>query len=161
MSSQPRIPPEAGALLNARRILVPCDGSAIAYSALSLACDVAQRNKGRVYAVHVIVVKRALPLDAEMVVETRRGNEILERAEEIATATGLKIETELLQARDTGTSIVDEADNLGVDAIFLGLELKERIGEPTVGTKIDHLLREAKCQVWIFRDTLSPDGTGP
>ncbi len=161
MPTPPRIPADAGALLGPHRILVPCDGSSIAYSALSLACDVAKRNKGQVYAVHVIVVKRSLPLDAEMVEETRRGNAILERAEQIAAALGQPIETELLQARDTGTSIVDEAQNLGVDAIFLGLELKERLGEPTVGTKIDHLLREASCQVWIFRDTLPDEGGKP
>src|SRR5437762_2457142 len=151
-----RLPPEAGSLLNVRRILVPCDGSDTAYAALALACDVAHRNKGQVYACHVIVVKRALPLDADMVPETRRGNEVLSHAEEIGNALGQSVETELLQARDASSSIVDEADNLGVDAIFLGLELKERIGEPTVGAKIDHLLREAKCQVWIFRDTLAP-----
>ncbi|MHB8578084.1 MAG: universal stress protein [Dehalococcoidia bacterium] len=155
-----RLPPEAGALLNARRILVPCDGSEIAFSALALACDVAHRNKGRVYACHVIVVKRSLPLDADMVQETTRANGILARAEAIGSALEQPVETELLQARDAGTSIVDEADNLGADAIFLGLELKERLGEPTVGAKIDHLLREAKCQVWIFRDTLRDGNAG-
>jgi nucleotide-binding universal stress UspA family protein len=153
-------PPPAGtgALLSVRRILVPCDGSDIAYAALALACDVAKQNRGEVFAVHVIVVRRALPLDAEMTPETDRGNAILTRAEEIGAALGQTVQTELLQARDAGSSIVDEAANLGVDAIFLGLELKERIGEPTVGSKIDHLLREAQCQVWIFRDTLAPDG---
>jgi len=137
--------------------LVPCDGSEVAFSALALACDIAHRNGGSVYAVHVIVVRRSLAIDDPMVVESKRGNAILARAEAIGQAMGQKIETELLQARDAGSSIVDEADNLAVDAIFLGLELKERIGEPTVGAKIDHLLREAQCQVWIFRDTLAEE----
>src|SRR3954465_8311504 len=110
-----------GALLNARRILVPCDGSEVAFAALALACDVAKRNDGQVYACHVIVVKRSLPLDAEMGPETSRGNAILTRAEQIGEAIGTSVQTELLQARDAGTSIVDEAANLGVDAIFLGL----------------------------------------
>jgi nucleotide-binding universal stress UspA family protein len=151
------LPAGAGALLDLHRILVPCDGSEIAFGALALACDVAKRNHGQVYAVHVIVVKRSLPLDAEMAPETSRGNTILTRSEEIGETLGVSVQTELLQARDAGTSIVDEAANLGVDAIFLGLELKERIGEPTVGSKIDHLLREAQCQVWIFRDTLAAE----
>lgn len=154
-----QLPPDAGVLVNIRDILVPCDGSAISYSALALACDVAHRNKGQVYAVHVIVVKRSLPLDADMVAETRRGNDILEKAEQIGAASGQLVQTELLQARDTGTSIADEAGNLGVDAIFIGLELKERIAEPTVGVKIDHLLQQARCQVWIFRDAMPADGS--
>jgi len=147
-------PADAAALLNVRRILVPCDGSQIAFAALALACDVAGRNQGEVFVCHVIVVKRALPIDDPMVAASQRGNAILARAEEIGKSLGQKVETELLQARDAGTSIVDEAENLQVDAIFLGLELKERIGEPTVGAKIEHLLLQARCQVWIFRDTL-------
>lgn len=155
-----QLPPDAGALMNVRNILVPCDGSVICFSALAQACDIAHRNKGKVYAVHVIVVKRSLPLDADMVAETRRGNDILEKAEQIGAATNQVVETELLQARDAGNSIVDEATNLGVDAIFVGLELKERIGEPTVGAKIDLLVRQARCQVWIFRDALPDSDPG-
>ena len=129
----PQIPANAGALMGPSRILVPCDGSDIAFSALALACDVARRNKGRVYAAHVIVVRRSLPLDAELGPETRRGNEILARAEAIGSQMEASVETELIQARDAAASIVDEANNLGVEAIFLGLELKDRIGEPTIG----------------------------
>jgi len=150
-----QLPAGVDALLSVQRILVPCDGSEVAFAALSLACDVAKRNGGRVNAVHVISVKRSLPLDAEMVPESRRGNGILALAEQIGSAAGVSIQSELLQARDTGAAIVDEAGHLGVDAIFIGLELKERIGEPTVGAKIDYLLRHAECQVWIFRDTLN------
>jgi nucleotide-binding universal stress UspA family protein len=152
------LPAEVQSLLSVRRILVPCDGSEVAFAALALACDVAKRNGGQVYAVHVIIVRRSLPLDAEMGPETARGNSILARAESIGKQLGIDVQSELLQARDAGTSIVDEAADLDVDAIFLGLELKERIGEPTVGSKIDHLLREAQCQVWIFRDTLAREG---
>jgi len=153
------LPLGVGNLLQVRSILVPCDGSEVAFAALALACDAARRNRGQVYAVHVIVVRRSLPLDAEMGPETSRGNAILSRAEAIGGSLGQLVQTELLQARDAGSSIVDEAANLSVDAIFLGLELKNRIGEPTVGAKIDHLLREAHCQVWIFRDTLTGDST--
>ncbi|HLZ69745.1 MAG TPA: universal stress protein [Dehalococcoidia bacterium] len=156
MPAQPL--PGTDALLHPRRMLVPCDGSEVAFSALALACDIANRTGGQVFAVHVIVVRRSLPIDDPMVAESKRGNEILTRAEEIGKAMGQNVETELLQARDAGNSIIDEAENLAVDAIFLGLELKERIGEPTVGAKIDHLLREAPCQVWIFRDTLANEG---
>src|SRR5579884_1339102 len=114
------LPAEVQSLLSVRRILVPCDGSEVAFAALALACDVAKRNGGQVYAVHVIIVRRSLPLDAEMGPETARGNSIGKQL-------GIDVQSELLQARDAGTSIVDEAADLDVDAIFLGLELKERI----------------------------------
>src|SRR5579884_1484041 len=103
------LPAEVQSLLSVRRILVPCDGSEVAFAALALACDVAKRNGGQVYAVHVIIVRRSLPLDAEMGPETARGNSILARAESIGKQLGIDVQSELLQARDAGTSIVDEA----------------------------------------------------
>jgi len=43
-------------------------------SALALACDIAHRNGGSVFAVHVIVVRRQLPIDDPMVPESKRND---------------------------------------------------------------------------------------
>ena len=40
-------------------------------AAVVLACSIAKKNKGKVFAVHVIEVKRSLPLDAELVILRR------------------------------------------------------------------------------------------
>ncbi|GAG52147.1 unnamed protein product, partial [marine sediment metagenome] len=67
--------------IKVKEILVPVDGSQAGLEALALACLLARRNKGRVYAVYVIEVARTLPLDADLSPEAREGEEVLARAE--------------------------------------------------------------------------------
>src|SRR3990172_8128181 len=85
-----------------RSILVPVDGSPASMDAVTLACSIAKKNKGKVYAVHVIEVKRSLPLDAELSEDAANGEDVLIRAERIASDADFKIEGELLQAREAG-----------------------------------------------------------
>ena len=134
-----------------KEILVPVDGSQASMDALALACLLAKRNKGSVYAVYVVEVARTLPLDAELSPEAKEGEEILARAERVAESLDLEITGELLQARDAGHAIVDEAIERGVDGIFAGIEYRRPLGEFQLGTTSQYILRNAPCQVIIFR----------
>ncbi len=139
------------ALIDSREFLVPCDGSAASYEALVQAVNVAKRNKGHVFVVHVIEVKRTLPLDAEMIDEAQRGEEILSEAERLAEEFEFQIEGELLQAREAGHAIVDEALERRVETIVLGTEYKRPLGEFQMGRTTQYVLKHAPCQVWVFR----------
>jgi nucleotide-binding universal stress UspA family protein len=139
------------ALLDVKNILVPSDGSIASYEALAQAITVAKRNKGHVTVVHVIEVKRTLPLDAEMIEEAQRGEEILTEAERLAEEMDFTIEGELLQAREAGHAIVDEAMERRVDAIVLGTEYKRPLGEFQLSRTTQYVLKHAPCQVWVFR----------
>ena len=55
-----------------KKILVPVVGSDADEEAMKLACRLAKKDKGKVWAVSVVAVKRALPLDAEIDSEIRR-----------------------------------------------------------------------------------------
>ena len=101
--------------------LVPVDGSDAAYSALAMACDVARRRKAKVVALHVIEVPRSLPLEADLAPEAAHGEEILTRAETIADEHDIQLEGALVQARDAGQALVDEAADAEADAIVVGL----------------------------------------
>ena len=138
-------------LLDARQFLVPCDGSLASYEALALACTEAKRNKGRVFVVHVIEVKRTLPLDADMMSEAHRGEAILTEAERIGDELDVRIEGELLQAREAGHAIVDEAIERGIDVIVIGAEYTRPFGEYQVSRTVQFVMKNAPCQVWIFR----------
>ena len=144
-------PTDLRALLDARQFLVPCDGSSAAYQALALACTEAKRNRGRVFVVHVIEVKRTLPLDAEMVPEAQRGEEILTEAEHIGDDLDVRIEGELLQAREAGHAIVDEAIERGIDVVVLGMTYRRPFGEFEIGRTTEFVMKHAPCQVWVFR----------
>lgn len=132
-------------------ILVPVDGSQASLEALALACLLAKRNKGRVYAVYVVEVARTLPLDADLSPEARQGEEVLARAEQVADSLDFEVTGELLQARDAGHAIVDEAIERDVDGILLGIEYKRPLGEFQMGWTCQYILRHAPCQVVCCR----------
>lgn len=119
--------------------------------AILLACSIARKNKGKVYAVHVIEVKRSLPLDAEMPDEATSGEGLLTRAERAASDADFRIEGELLQARDAGHAIVDEAMERGVDLILMGTEHKAPTGEYQMGRVTQYVVKAAPCSVWLWR----------
>ena len=137
--------------LQVREILVPVDGSQAAMDALALACVLAKRNKGKVYAVYVIEVARTMPLDADLSPEAREGEEILARAEEVAGAMDFEVTGELLQARDAGHAIVDEAIERSVDVILAGTSHTRPLGEVQLGDTAQYVLRNAPCQVIVCR----------
>ena len=64
------------------KILVPVAGTEADDEALTLACQLAKKNKAKIWAVYVITVKRALPLDADIEAEIKslraKGAEVLE-----------------------------------------------------------------------------------
>jgi nucleotide-binding universal stress UspA family protein len=120
-------------------------------NAVLLACSMAKKNKGKVYAVHVIEVKRSLPLDAELADEATSGEELLTRAERAASDADFRIDGELLQARDAGHAIVDEAMERGVDLILMGTEHKAPAGEYQMGRVTSYVIKAAPCSVWLWR----------
>jgi len=132
-------------------ILVPVDGSQASLEALALACLLAKRNKGRVYAVYVIEVARTLPLDADLSPEAKQGEEVLARAEQVADSLDFEVTGELLQARDAGHAIVDEAIERDVDGVLLGMEYKRPLGEFQMGWTSQYILRHVPCQVVLCR----------
>lgn len=133
------------------RILVPVDGKSTDIEAISLACDVAKRSKADVVAIYVIEVKRTLPLDVDLPPEAARGDEVLSRAERTAAPSGVHLTTELLQARDVGTAIVDEAVERGADLIVMGVGYKRKFGEFDLGRTAPYVLKNAPCRVWLAR----------
>jgi len=154
-----------------RDVLVPVDGTKASTEAVALACATAKRNKGRVYVVYVIEVPRALALDADLSPEVTRGEEILVLAEQRAQAEDFQVKGELLQARDAGHAIVDEAIERAVDGVILAVAAPQRPmgeggfawprggkpspsrppGEFKLGHVAQYVLENAPCQVWLLR----------
>ena len=134
--------------------MVPVNGSPASLQAVALACELARKTKGKVFVVHVIEVRRALPLDAEVESEAATGEQILSQAGQVAREHGFEVEEEILQARDAGHAIVDEAAERGVDLIILGSEYHQPFGQFQLGRVIQHVLRSAPCEVWVRRQAV-------
>jgi nucleotide-binding universal stress UspA family protein len=140
------------------RILVTVAGHDVDEETVRLACRMARERKethtSRLYAVHVIEVTRALPLSAPVHQQVERGEEVLDTAERIAAEYELEIETEMVQARDTGPAIVGEAEDWKADVIVMGLPYKRRFGEFNLGKTAPYVLKNASCRVILFRERL-------
>ena len=134
-----------------KSVLVPVDGSPESLQAVEFACSMAKRTKGKVHVVHVIEVRRSLPLDAELVDEAQRGEEILGQAEKVAKRQDFEVEGDLLQAREAGHAIIDEAIERQADAIVLGVPFGRPFGEFELGRVPAHMLKTAPCEVILLR----------
>lgn len=131
--------------------MVPVDGSHASIQAVAIACDIAKRNKGKVFVVNVIEVERTLPLDAQLESEETAGDEILVRAEQVAKEAGFQLEGEILHAREASPAIVDEALERGIDLIILGTEYRQPFGQFELGKVVQNVLKSAPCEVWVCR----------
>jgi nucleotide-binding universal stress UspA family protein len=131
--------------------MVPVDGSHASMQAVALGCDIARSNKGQVFVVHVIEVKRTLPLDAQLETEEAAGDEILARAARVARDQTFDVEGEILHAREASPAIVDEAIERGVDLIILGMGYQQPFGEFQLGRVVQYVLKSAPCEVWVCR----------
>lgn len=141
-------------MIHASRILVPLKGNPSDIEVLQLACEIARRSKAHVFAIHVIEVKRTLPLDAELQEEAERGEDVLNQAEQVGEQAGVQIETDLLQARDVGSAIVDEVLERGIDLVVMGMTYKKRFGEFDLGVTLPYVLKHAPCRVWLCRQAI-------
>jgi nucleotide-binding universal stress UspA family protein len=147
--------------LQARSFLVPIDGSDASNGALVAACEIARKTKATVSAVYIIEVPRSLPLDADLVTECQRGEEILERAEEIAASHNVRLDGDLLQARQAGHVIIDEAMERGADAIVIGLAYHRPYGRFELGRLAEYVLEHAPGLVWLIRYPMPAEPSPP
>jgi nucleotide-binding universal stress UspA family protein len=142
-----------------QRILVPVTGTEADEEAIKLACRLAKQDKSEVYAVYIITMERKLPLDAEIEPEIRKAEDMLNHIESIAEEQGYRIETDLLQARDAGPAIIDEAIEREVDLILMGVAYKRHFGEFSLGEVMPYVLKNATCRVILYHQYTEPTST--
>jgi len=132
------------------KILVPVIGTEADDEAVRLACRLAKKDKGKIWAVCVITVSRTLPIEAEIKPEIRKAEEVLEHVESVAEEEDYEIETDLLQAREAGPTIVDEAVEREVDLILISIVYKRRFGQFSLGSVVPYVLKNAPCRVILY-----------
>ena len=134
-----------------RKILVPVAGTEVDEEAIKLACRLAKKDKGKILAVYVITVKRSLPLDAEIESEIKKAEGILDHVESVAEEQEYEVETDVLQAREAGSAIVDEVVERNIDLILMGVTHKRRFGQFSLGSVVPYVLKNAPCRVILYQ----------
>ncbi|MFC2013321.1 universal stress protein [Chloroflexota bacterium] len=134
------------------KILVPVIGTKADEEAIGLACWLSKKDKGKVWAVYVITVKRSLPLDAEIESEINEAEGVLGHIESMAAEQGWEVETDVLQAREAGPAIVDVAVERDIDLILMGVTYKRRFGQFSLGKVVPYVLKNAPCRVILYHE---------
>ncbi|MFC1949523.1 universal stress protein [Chloroflexota bacterium] len=133
-----------------QNILVPVSGTEADIEAVKLACRLAKPDKAKICAVNVIPIERTLPLDAEIETAVQKAEGILDNIESMAKGQSYSVETDLLQAREVGPTIIDEAVERKSDLILMGVEYKMRFGQFSLGDVVPYVLKNAPCRVILF-----------
>jgi len=134
------------------KILVPVIGTQADEEAIRLACSLAKKTKAKIHAVYVTVVKRSVPLDAEIESEIQKAEGILDHVEGVAEEQDYELETDVLQAREAGPAIVDEAVERDIDLILIGVTYKRRFGQFSLGSVVPYVLKNAPCRVILYQE---------
>lgn len=135
--------------------LVAVRGEQCDEEVVRFACTLLGDSSCRLYILHVIEVDRQFPVDAEVVPATERGESVLKRVEQVARGFKCKMEAELIQAREAGCAVVQEAVDRNVDTVVVGIPFKERYGTFTLGNTIPYILKNAPCNVVVWRESAS------
>jgi len=134
-----------------KKILVPVIGTEADEETIKLACRLAKRYKSKVLSIYVIKIKRALPIDAEIESEIQKAEGVLDFAEGVAEEQDYEIDTDVIQARDAGPAIIDEAVERGSNLILMGIKHKTRFGQFSLGHVVPYVLQNAPCPVILYQ----------
>jgi nucleotide-binding universal stress UspA family protein len=141
--------------LQFRRAVVALSGGRTDRQIVTLAADIARAGRAEIVGVHVVEIDWTLPLDADVAGHDESAQRVLDIAETTAEAAHYQMETVLLQARDVGAAIVDEATEREADVVICGLPFRRRFGgDFAVGPTIPYILKNSPCAVWIIREAM-------
>ncbi|MEO8461588.1 MAG: universal stress protein [Chloroflexota bacterium] len=121
-----------------------------------LVAEIARHSKADMTAVHVVEIAWSQPLDADIAGRSESAQQILDLAEAVAEQSKVTLDPVLLQARDVGAALVDEAIERSADLLVLGLPYRTRFGgDFAIGRTIPYVLKNAPCAVWVVREPIS------
>ena len=144
--------------LTYKRVVVALNGGTSDARIVRLAAETTRENKAELIAIHVVEIDWTLPLDADIAGRSESVQRVLDMAETVAESARQRLEPVLLQARDVGAAIVDEAAERGADLIILGVPFRTRFGgDFAIGRTIPYVLQNAPCTVWIVREPMSEE----
>jgi nucleotide-binding universal stress UspA family protein len=135
------------AALEYQSILVPVVSGPEGHEAIDLAARLAAERGSTIVALRVLVVPLEQPLDSPMAVEEAEADRLLDDARLAASAYGVRTIDRMVQARNAGRAIVEEAQRRQSEIVVLGApRLRHRA---IFGKTVDYVLKNAPCRVMV------------
>ena len=141
-----------------RRAVVALSGHPNGQRLVRLVAEQARIHKAELIGVHVVEVDWSMPLDMDIAGRSDDIQQVLDRAEGTAEEAGVTLEPVLLQARDVGAALVDEAVEREADLLVVGLAYRTKFGgDFAIGRTIPYVLKNAPCAVWVVREPIQEE----
>jgi nucleotide-binding universal stress UspA family protein len=138
-----------------RRAVVALNGGPSDRRLLGLVLELARPAHAEVVVVHVVEIDWTLPIDASVAEISEEAQRVLDLAEGHAEHLHATVEAVLIQARDVGAALVDEAAERDADLLVLGLPYRKRFGgDFAIGRTVPYVLKNAPCAVWVAREPM-------
>lgn len=137
------------------RVVVALNGGPSDPRIMRLVLDLAKPTRAEVVAVHVVEIDWTQPLDASVAEMSEEAQRVLDMAETQAERAGQELEAVLVQARDVGAALVDEAVERAADLLVVGLPYRKKFGgDFAIGRTVPYVLKNAPCAVWVSREPM-------
>ena len=111
-----------------RRAVIALSGSSVDAEIVRLALELPRHTHAELIAVHVVELDWTQPLDADVAERSEDAQRVLDAAEGVAELMHGKLEAVLVQARDVGAAIVDEAAARDADPLRIEERTLRRVG---------------------------------
>ena len=139
--------------METRNVLVPVSGHPGDGEAIEVASSLARSSKGKIHVLYIIEVPRLLPVDCELPLEAiNKGEEVLRQMEGRAKQFKCDVVGDLVQVRNAGPAVVEEAIQMASDTIVVFMPFKHQVGVTDLGGAVPYILRNASCKVIILRE---------
>jgi nucleotide-binding universal stress UspA family protein len=143
-----------------KRVVIALNGGSSDAQIVALASRFAKIGTTELIAVHIVEIDWTLPLDADIAGNSEEAQRVLDMAESVAEDSKARLTPVLLQARDIGAALVDEASERDADLLVVGLPYRKRFGgDFAIGRTIPYVLKNAPCAVWVVREPIPEEIT--
>lgn len=143
-----------------KRVVIALNGGSSDAQIVALASRFAKTGSTELIAVHIVEIDWTLPLDADIAGNSEEAQRVLDMAESVAEDSKARLTPVLLQARDIGAALVDEASERDADLLVVGLPYRKRFGgDFAIGRTIPYVLKNAPCAVWVVREPIPEETT--
>lgn len=138
------------------KILVPVDGSENSFRAFDQAVFIAKSTGAQLTAMHVVESPPTVYVESQKLLNDLLSNykkesaKILDKCEEIAERSGVKIETAIAEG-DPASNITGYAQNGGFELIVIGSKGLGRLKELMLGSTSSKVLHHTKASVLVVR----------
>ena len=133
-----------------RTIVVPVLRTRESEEALVAAARLATDRGARIAVVNVIEVPLDEPLDADLSDRESAAGEVLDSAQALLEAYGVRTVSRIIRARSAGPAIVEDAIGRTAEIIVVGApRLRGRRGRPIFGRTVDYVLKHSPTRVLV------------